>query len=481
MINNNGNNSFEEIFAEIDNAEHVFIMPKPKRTISETLTPTFENVSREFIYTTIKNIILGKAQMAFNFIFTQKEAIEFIEEVLIKALNNYFSDVFNFKTLPNLAEINNFNIKDYYKKELYNARTIIDTLKDENQIYNDFPSLIIKDYVLFFELLRQYYEKDIELFYERTGDDGFQVYEMLNLFEEIWLRATPEDFNNPIAFLKKQIQLIIDETLHKYKNETFLGELEYFDNNIIGIKTIISRPWDETPFELKIALYNKEEYTNNKLYMRPNINLSNIRYGFYEKNGEKICVIGAIQKKSEGKLSYNKLKIIYEKLKYKIFKGVQNINTYDVEPSKLISLIIFIILLQKEGITEIEIPGLYSLDYQYHEKRNITLKNNFEKKWTEYLIEKKPEHYEEEKKELEDSLNKEDSISKNKTENLIKLFLTLANYFPGLIINSYPSDCDNLFRITIPVINNESEINGELAKELYFLVNNFYNQSEMKL
>ena len=69
------------------------------------------------------------------------------------------------------------------------------------------------------------YDKDIELYFLRTKMSGFPVFEKENCFEQIWLRATPDDFNNPEAFLKKQVVMINDTTFAKYDNETSLGKI----------------------------------------------------------------------------------------------------------------------------------------------------------------------------------------------------------------------------------------------------------------
>ena len=80
--------------------------------------------------------------------------------------------------------------------------------------------MVIHSYQDFFELLRQFYEQDIELYFERTGFDSFPSYEQTNCFEQLWLRATPEDFTDPEQFLKKSVILLKDHTLDKYNKET---------------------------------------------------------------------------------------------------------------------------------------------------------------------------------------------------------------------------------------------------------------------
>ena len=62
-----------------------------------------------------------------------------------------------------------------------------------------------------------------------------------------------------------------------------------------------------------------------------------------------------------------------------------------------ISISVIPSLLHKEGITEIEIPGLYVLDYEYHMKRNEKLLEDLKKDWPQERILEQPERYKKEK------------------------------------------------------------------------------------
>lgn len=177
-------------------------MKEYKGTIAECWQPTFENVTREFITETLYKIMFSESMPNFKFDFRQKEAIDFIEEIL----NNYIHEY------------------DFYKDE---AKKVLQELKHKDIKNTDEPVMVVNDYKQFFENLRQFYEKDIELFFLRTGMSGFTRYEKNNCFEQIWLRATPDDFNNPEEFLAKQVQMINDTTFKKYDEETYLGKLDF--------------------------------------------------------------------------------------------------------------------------------------------------------------------------------------------------------------------------------------------------------------
>ena len=320
-------------------------------TVAESWMPTYENVTREFITETLYRILFSEDLPNFKFEFREDEAIGFIENILKSCSDKY-----------------DFSKKKYEK--------ILQAIKQKSDGNTELPVMIVNDYKHFFELLRQLYERQIELYFLRTGMSGFSRYEKNNFFEQIWLRATPDDFNNPEEFLKKQVGMANDTTLEKYNEETCLGKIEFLDNNILCLKNGVARTWDENSREFEIIIYDKNHYDNKKLFVRPNYTLPVIRYGIYEKNGKKVCFIGSIQDKCWPHVEQNDLEKEINRKRYKVNDGVLKEDTYKVEPKHLLSLSIFINLLHKENISEIEVPSLYVLDYDYHTKRNKNLKNN---------------------------------------------------------------------------------------------------------
>ena len=126
-------------------------------------------------------------------------------------------------------------------------------------------------------------------------------------------------------------------------------------------------------------------------------------------------------------------------------------------------------MLNKEGITEIEIPSLYVLDYDYHIKRNEQILLEFQKEWTEEKINKYTEVYKKQKYYFERSYNKEDLISEIKSERLLLTFRRLLHHYPNGTLLSYPGDVDSLMHLNIPKIKSENDINGTIFKILYRL------------
>ena len=110
-----------------------------------------------------------------------------------------------------------------------------------------------------------------------------------------------------------------------------------------------------------------------------------------------------------------------DRKKYKANEGIADEDTYQVEPKNLLALSIFVNLLHREGITEIEVPSLYVLDYEYHTKRNKKILSEFEEYWTEDKITKYPEQYKREKYYFERSFGYFENIFLSLNINLFNL------------------------------------------------------------
>ena len=419
-------------------------MKKYKGSVAQSWLPTFENVSREFITETMYKILFSEELPNFRFKFKEQEAIDFIEKVL-----NIYTDRY-----------------DFYKGK---AQKVIDSIKQvsKDNLESEEPVMIISDYKKFFESLRQFYDRDIELYFERTGFSAFTRYEKDNFFEQIWLRATSKDFKNPEEFLEKQAQMANDKTLEKYNTETYLGKISFLDDNILCLKNGIARTWDENTRECEITVYDKRHYNNKELFVRPHFTFPVIRYGIFEKNGKKICQIGSIQNKNTN-YEQNELEKKVNRKKYKANEGVPEENQNKVEPKKLLALSVFINLLNNEGITEFELPTGYLLDYEYHKKRNKIILEEFNEEWTEEKIQKYPEGYKKSKYFFDKAYNKQDIISTIKSESFLLTFKRLLHHYPKGKMEDF-EDEDSFIRLKIPKIKSEKDINGSIFRELYKL------------
>lgn len=430
------------------------------RTIADCWLPTFENVSREFVIDNLSKILSSDELPNFKFEFREKEAIEFIENIMKQYVDS-------------------FKDSEYREEIQAKYEKLLETIKQKANENNETPVMIVKDYKKFFEYLRQSYERHIELYFQRRKDStGFNRWEKNNFFELIWLRATPQDFNNPEEFLKKQAEMIKDTTFEKYDEETYLGKLKCLNNHIMTIKNGIAGTLDENFRQMEITIYDKEHYSNRELWNRPHYELPLIRYGIYEKDGKKICSIGSIQHRRGGS-DEEKLEKKVDRQKYRINKDIAEEDKEKVEPKNVIALSIFINLLHREGITDIEIPSMYVLDHEYHRKLNKTLLKKFKQEWTKVDFwdieerqkrEKHPEDYQKSYKNFMKIFRKQDLISEIKTERQLLTARRLLKHYPKANIIAYPEEIDNYMHMQIPVVKDASEINGEILKEFYNLV-----------
>ena len=115
-----------------------------KGTVAESWMPTFENVTREFTTDTLYKLLFSEDLPNFKFEFREDEAIDFIENILKSYSDKY----------------------EFYKEK---SKKILQTIKQKSEGNLETPVMIVNDYRQFFELLRQLYEKQIELYFSRTG------------------------------------------------------------------------------------------------------------------------------------------------------------------------------------------------------------------------------------------------------------------------------------------------------------------------
>jgi len=136
--------------------------------------------------------------------------------------------------------------------------------------------------------------------------------------------------------------------------------------------------------------------------------------------------------------------------------------------------------LNKEGITDIEVQGMYVLDYEYHRKRSKFLLKEFNEKWTKQKRKKSPSFYKEERAYMDRNYKKQDLISEIKTERLIKNFERVLWHYPKATVKSYPGEVDNMFHISIPRIENKEDIKGKILQEIYELIEERYVEDDIE-
>ena len=143
--------SLDDILKIIDSSKLPKGEDKKEIEIADSLKPTFENVAREFITKTLYKILYSNEMPNFTSDFREDEAIEFIEKTLQDYRNEYTDKPFD--------------------KEL--KERILQKLREKSNNNNTQPVMIVKDYKKFFEMLRQFYERNIELFFLKNEKSVF--------------------------------------------------------------------------------------------------------------------------------------------------------------------------------------------------------------------------------------------------------------------------------------------------------------------
>lgn len=444
-----------------------------EKIIPESLKPTYENVSKFFILTSMNEIVFNKQLANFYIEFKEKEAIDFIE----KELNSEIKK-FNNKYLSDYGEI----LKKRYNKLLNRIKKgCVNNAKK--------PVMIVRDYKSFFSLLTDGYGQIVENYFkececlDKTTWGNYitiPAYVLSNYCQYIWQRMKPEDFNDPEKFLEKQNQMLKDNVLARYDRETCLGSIQSLDANILCVKNIFGESCDECNKQLEITIYDKKYYDEEDSFNKPKCVLPLIRYGVYEKDGKKICYIGSIQRRIENLKDeeYSKQTNINKTINRKKFKVNDEVpidNIEKVEPMNVLALSIFIDIMNKEGITDFEIPSLYVLDYEFHEKRSKEIGEEFKKNWDKKEVqEKNMNAYLQALEYKKRNYQKEDIISEIKTERIIKNFERMLYHYKNGRIISYPGEIDHSFYISIPKIKSKEELKGKLLREIFDIVDEKY-------
>jgi len=279
----------------------------------------------------------------------------------------------------------------------------IDFLK--NSIDYNYPSIFIKDHIKFFTYLTEITNSSIKL-YNKYNESKLSRQHLMYILRRIWLRMGPNDFNNIENFLDKQLMFNLNDLFEEYKFKfKTTHKIDTYHNYEVIAENYLNRTYDESTKCMSFKIL-----TDTVSHTLPNI---------YYDTIDNTCYIYALQ--NEGKPS--KVKEI-DKLIYKDFRG-------NSQPNKVYALKLFINMLKEKGINIIKVPTLQVLDYNYHIILSDKEKESFNKRWNKNTIKNLTEdeqiEYEKELIWYNRIVDKEDKISKIKTEDLIKLFYKIVD------------------------------------------------------
>lgn len=321
---------------------------------------------------------------------------------------SYFEFIKNNPYIDEETQIQHIEEKDiYFLKRNF----------DENA-----PTIHVRNYVNFFNSLR-----DIAFILKRKENMCSYYNYLASIMKRIWLRMGPNDFYNVEAFLEKEVKFInedlfVNEYIIEKKISQFNGKEVYAES---GSNSTHYETFWNIAFFIKI---NENEYYN----------LPCVHYALSHENGELVCYIYGVQ----NHLKNNNNKKIIKEL-YELNKGIVN---PDVHPRHVYSLILFLKLLSNHGIKHIKVPTFQVLSYHYHELLSKKIKNEFERTWPQERIDSLKYLYgwikEREEKKYQIAVDvynrfvdKQDIISKNKTEGLINLIIRMKEHIENIDIN----------------------------------------------
>ncbi len=310
-------------------------------------------------------------------------------------------------------------------------RNGINILKNNISEYRRYPSediiyLKIDDTYRFYFLLSRIYEK------MQVANKHVSASEIIR---SIWLRMNVEDINHINLFLEKQLNFL-------YGDRLFNGEYKVF-KNYDNYKLVFDDDTNTDCFEtnnyLELSLINKD-YDNDGIE-KEKYSFPVVHYAINYEDGKPICYIYGIQSLQHQRKDES-IKEYLKKYKKKLRNGF-------VSPEFILTLKLFIDIVESYGITDIRVPLLQVFNYPYHED----LSNTKKEKYLKYSDEEKKQYdemlkrnvytdecwdYEVSKFFYEKFADKEDIISKNKTERLIDTFMIMEEKYHNIEILNEP-------------------------------------------
>ena len=278
-----------------------------------------------------------------------------------------------------------FRLKGYWTMDIDDD--VIKKFSYENNCDENLLTLHIRDSREFFRLLTEITNKALYLHWLYMPIDEREY--CMNILRRIWLRMSPNDFNDVIGFLKRQLSFVNNNWQFNLKGRNHHKVDEFYGRNV-SAGYYVSNTYDETFYEVdfRIINLNQEESQHS---------LARVRYGITEEDNEKVCYIYALQN-----IKHPYRNKVIERQLYKRFAK----NDYGVHPNQIYAMYLFLKELQKSGINKVKLPLLQVLNYDYHEIMY---------------------------KEKDDVIDRCDKISKLKTEKLLMVMEVMQELFEDFL------------------------------------------------
>ena len=267
---------------------------------------------------------------------------------------------------------------------------------------NQNPVLFLENPQEFFELLKKYIDLEITINRRHAPfiSDSFRNHQKL-LIAYLFVNATTDDFLNPCTMLKNKIACLKQNPLNNFKCKYILDILP---NSSLELNSVIDSIYMETPYKFDVKITN-----DNESYYLPSIS-----YAIYNNTCH---IYSVLNPKQEINTSYQK-KI--KRLLYKVNESAPE-DVLNVSPSAVLSLSIFLKVLQLHNIKKVKVISYLPLRYL---SRDLLANNRT------------------------DLIERNDFIQTNATNKLINTFNRLQ-YHDIIDITSYPYELDESLHLNI--------------------------------
>ncbi len=269
----------------------------------------------------------------------------------------------------------------------------------ENKKYKDGDIYInVDDYHKFFYLLNE-----IVTTYRKLENTPLR--RGISFIRSIWLRMSPSDIIDVNRFLEKQLTFLKNVNILPDYNKLYK---EYEDIPVYLI-SIFNEDWFETNKNISFYFEREGEMLYDGIIIQRNYRykLPSIHYELIKEDGEAVCYIYGIQSIREEK---------DEIIKEKIQPLRRELRNKYVSPDFVIALKIFLDYLCDKEIYTIKVPLLQVYNYTYHQFISNKLKKEYDQNHDSY----------------NKFVDKEDIISKNKTERLVETFMVLSEKYDNI-------------------------------------------------
>jgi hypothetical protein len=208
--------------------------------------------------------------------------------------------------------------------------------------------------------------------------DNIEYNKMKMLIAYLFINFSTEDFLNPVSAIRRNIDFMHDKTFN-YLDEGYVVQLGgKFGGSDIYLQRHQQSVMMETPWKMEISIC---KWIDDEMLSCP---LADVSYGIREENGEQVCYVYSMMKPKEKGESSDREKLFRKRLNRELFKLNEGVleqeseafrrykngeekeyqeNVTDVTQSFVLSLSIFVSMLQKEGISKIKVVPYLPVRY----------------------------------------------------------------------------------------------------------------------